>query len=255
MTPDPYTNSGRLTDPGSWNRYAYTRGDPVSRADPMGTTDCDANGDNCSDSVTVDGGAPDDLFPDADEVSGPLNMIYVGSATQTRIAQAQAQAKGQAKRAQRVLNLLPGVVGLAEKALDNPNCDNIFGVGVGPDGSTIDAGLLLFDLFNSIGGFGSIGAMDLPSAPGTIVEAETDDVGVVDNGPYTHDVVDIFLNDLNGTNFGGSNTQAQVGTLLHELGHAMNFVFGPSTNNFDQTDSGNPGKSSWNDLLIANCLK
>ena len=39
MTPDPYTNSGRLTDPQSWNRYAYTRGDPVNRADPAGTCD------------------------------------------------------------------------------------------------------------------------------------------------------------------------------------------------------------------------
>lgn len=28
-------------DPGSWNRYAYTRGDPVNRFDPGGTQDCD----------------------------------------------------------------------------------------------------------------------------------------------------------------------------------------------------------------------
>jgi RHS repeat-associated protein len=39
MTPDPYGNSGRLTDPQSWNRYAYTRGDPVNRYDPSGTDD------------------------------------------------------------------------------------------------------------------------------------------------------------------------------------------------------------------------
>src|SRR5579863_3205668 len=39
MTPDPYTNSGRLTDPQSWNRYAYTRGDPVNRVDVTGTDD------------------------------------------------------------------------------------------------------------------------------------------------------------------------------------------------------------------------
>lgn len=36
MTPDPYTNSGQLNDPQSWNRYAYTRGDPVNGNDPMG---------------------------------------------------------------------------------------------------------------------------------------------------------------------------------------------------------------------------
>jgi len=37
MTPDPYSNSGRLNDPQSWNRYAYTRGDAVNRFDPKGT--------------------------------------------------------------------------------------------------------------------------------------------------------------------------------------------------------------------------
>jgi RHS repeat-associated protein len=36
MTPDPYTNSGRSNDPQSWNRYAYTAGDPVNRIDPSG---------------------------------------------------------------------------------------------------------------------------------------------------------------------------------------------------------------------------
>jgi RHS repeat-associated protein len=36
MTPDPYTNSGRLSDPQSWNRYAYTTGDPVNFIDPAG---------------------------------------------------------------------------------------------------------------------------------------------------------------------------------------------------------------------------
>jgi hypothetical protein len=46
MTPDPCTAGGAQSgsvnnpgDPGSWNRYAYTRGDPVNRADPGGTCD------------------------------------------------------------------------------------------------------------------------------------------------------------------------------------------------------------------------
>ena len=42
-TPDPYmSNTGGTGDPsdsGSWNRYAYTRGDPVNRYDPRGTQD------------------------------------------------------------------------------------------------------------------------------------------------------------------------------------------------------------------------
>jgi RHS repeat-associated protein len=39
MTPDPYMASGGPSDPGSWNRYAYTRGDPVNRVDPGGLED------------------------------------------------------------------------------------------------------------------------------------------------------------------------------------------------------------------------
>jgi RHS repeat-associated protein len=42
MTADSAPSAG-AGDPGSWNRYAYTRGDPVNRADPGGTADCDPN--------------------------------------------------------------------------------------------------------------------------------------------------------------------------------------------------------------------
>jgi RHS repeat-associated protein len=40
-TPDPYQASGGPNDPGSWNRYAYTRGDPVNRNDAQGLDDCE----------------------------------------------------------------------------------------------------------------------------------------------------------------------------------------------------------------------
>ena len=43
MSPDPYTASVGPRDPGSWNRYAYTRGDPVNRLDPSGLDDCGAD--------------------------------------------------------------------------------------------------------------------------------------------------------------------------------------------------------------------
>jgi RHS repeat-associated protein len=47
LTPDPYVatsaSASNPSDPGSWNRYAYTRGDPVNRLDPSGLDDCDPN--------------------------------------------------------------------------------------------------------------------------------------------------------------------------------------------------------------------
>ena len=43
LTPDPYMASVGPADPGSWNRYAYTRGDPVNRYDRLGLQDGDEN--------------------------------------------------------------------------------------------------------------------------------------------------------------------------------------------------------------------
>ena len=41
MTPDPYASSGGPSDPQSWNRYAYTSGDPINRNDPQGLVECE----------------------------------------------------------------------------------------------------------------------------------------------------------------------------------------------------------------------
>ena len=38
LTPD--SMGGRAADPSSWNKYAYTRGDPINRIDPGGNYDC-----------------------------------------------------------------------------------------------------------------------------------------------------------------------------------------------------------------------
>jgi RHS repeat-associated protein len=42
LSPDPYFARVGPADPGSWNRYAYTRGDPINRYDPSGFDDCPA---------------------------------------------------------------------------------------------------------------------------------------------------------------------------------------------------------------------
>jgi RHS repeat-associated protein len=39
ITPDPL-GGGHPADPSSWNKYAYTRGDPINRKDPGGNYDC-----------------------------------------------------------------------------------------------------------------------------------------------------------------------------------------------------------------------
>jgi len=48
MTPDLYGRSANLWDPQSWNRYMYTLGDPINRADQRGYCSDDGSGDDNS---------------------------------------------------------------------------------------------------------------------------------------------------------------------------------------------------------------
>ncbi|MEK6302572.1 MAG: RHS repeat-associated core domain-containing protein [Acidobacteriota bacterium] len=43
---DPYRASGYMVDPQSWNRYSYTRDNPVNRVDPLGLDDQDPDDDD-----------------------------------------------------------------------------------------------------------------------------------------------------------------------------------------------------------------
>jgi RHS repeat-associated protein len=55
LTPDPYVASGKSNDPGSWNRYLYSTGDPINFVDPSGLVPCgsysEQHGDVISETV------------------------------------------------------------------------------------------------------------------------------------------------------------------------------------------------------------
>ena len=110
MTPDPYKASsghgtGKPGDPQSWNRYAYTRGDPVNRFDPNGTDDSgsgdggdggDPNGGDTN-SFTCDTSWESDASlvgtPCGIQVPGPYGgMVYINIAAIVAAAEAQAAA-------------------------------------------------------------------------------------------------------------------------------------------------------------------
>ncbi len=106
-TPDPYTNSGRSNDPQSWNRYAYTRGDPVNRFDPWGRDDCAAQfadasqpyDPNSSCSGPVGSPCPNlDMImtfqdsPDAATFYAQAAVMGCTSASATEVAQVEPQA-------------------------------------------------------------------------------------------------------------------------------------------------------------------
>jgi len=94
MTPDPYqasaTSPSDPTTPQSWNRYAYTHGDPVNRLDPSGLEDeaiCDADGNVCGDDFVDLAGINQGWWPcnsggvmtfaDGVQMPSPCNFIPV----------------------------------------------------------------------------------------------------------------------------------------------------------------------------------
>ena len=125
LTPDPSRASAGPTDPGSWNRYGYTRNDPVNRIDPSGLDDCPV--DFC---VTGTGNIPSGgggtggdqgmLVVDDPNSNGDATPIAGGYNDPAEIFQMQVQA----------------AKSLAETKLLQPSCLNaIFGgaPGTGPD--------------------------------------------------------------------------------------------------------------------------
>jgi hypothetical protein len=133
---------------------------------------------------------------------------------------------------QTVTNRLSNAYGLAEFLLENNQvCANLFGQGKTANGTTMTAAQVLGSLYDG-GPLGSITVGDLPSRPGTIVSASTQP-GIVYSGATRQNAAYITINDLAGS-FLAPSAEGQAVTLLHELGHAMNDIFGAGTSLIQQ---------------------
>ena len=80
-SPDPYAGSAGPSNPGSWNRYSYTLGDPVDRNDRKGldSEDCGAawvSDASLSGPCTVDGYASIDLSAVMQSACNQLIMAF-----------------------------------------------------------------------------------------------------------------------------------------------------------------------------------
>jgi RHS repeat-associated protein len=223
-------------NPLSWNRYAYTKGNPINRFDPSGRIDCDPDDDDgcyCDDDPDGDGCTCSDDGSECDSGGG-----------------SDPAPQKPAKPKKQIQSELDKALKAAEKALaNNPACDSLFGLTEGsPNPSQF-----LQQLFPGI----QIG--DITSAPGTVTSATT-----VGTGPIPVPIGDgatqilysgvvITINDLAGTFITG-NTQSQAVTLLHELGHAYDDMYGP-TSTLIESDAGSTAQSMANTALVQkNCF-
>lgn len=78
LSPDPYAASAGPEDPGSWNRYAYTRGDPINRIDPAGTQDCNPEKLDCYCQIYGDPNGPNGYDPHCDQFFCPPGICGEG---------------------------------------------------------------------------------------------------------------------------------------------------------------------------------
>jgi RHS repeat-associated protein len=202
MTPDRKRRSAHPKSPGSWNRYAYTRGDPVNRTDRLGLEDeCTDDGD-CDESDSSNTYC-DDNEESCDDGGGgneePQNIYkQLSQTTQT--------------------SLLNNALESALELLEQPGCTLALFNGVQP--GQLAPAQVLQNLYTSGNiTYGYIGDNSTGATTVPLVTATPDDPNATPSGVVT-------LNDnLYGLWDMQSAAQEAV-TLIHELGHVYAIMYG-----------------------------
>jgi RHS repeat-associated protein len=208
MTPDRVT--GNAADPGSWNKYAYTRGDPINRVDPSGSDDCDPN--YC---VTVTAQSdPVDCDPIFNGING---FSCAGEGPQN---QSTGAGKGSvAVTTRNVTNTGPNEDAITAAVLSletfiDPSCQNWLQSG----GVNLDA--YIGDLLgNGLIGHGTITTTQANSVVNAITSpSDAPGVAIVinDSGAFFNGAVTTDRGKLQG-----NTAAAQIFILIHELAHSM----------------------------------
>lgn len=228
-TADPYQASGGPKDPGSWNRYAYVEGDPINFYDPEGLfTTC----------------AGPFLKPSPDGYGCVIdNSIFSnGSGTSTGSSHGGSGSSGGGytqtgpiPRPYKEADLTTEAEALADAydlalgLLNSSKCAGLFNIG----GSGLGPAALLKALYNGNDDFGTINWKR--TAETSIAETAP---GIAPS-PNGGTIAIISLNDnLNGGWFSQTGLQ-DAQTLLHELGHAYQLLYGQASTAIKGPD-GNP---------------
>jgi hypothetical protein len=187
-------------------------------------------------------------------LSWPGDGYFSGSEVSSQVAGAINNAVGQAQAAALAGLItweLAQAVQLDEQVLDNnPLCDSVIGTGIGADGTVYSPSTVLQDIYSKTA-FGVFVPTDILNGD----NAQAIYPGNYTLFGYTGNVVQIDINDLPGSTFNptaqtpifGTAAITQAVTILHELGHAMNYLFGVGQ---IAPDGGNNPLSNANTQLI-----
>ncbi len=257
-SPDPKgVRAARPKDPTSWNRYVYAGDDPVNRNDPSGldpctfedgsgvTIDCPTYSGTGTDSSDGGGGSQctesgATCSPPSAPCSNPTGCPSVSASP----GSSNQGSSNQPTMEQLLSELASAVWGAEELIAAKPKCAKLFG------GATLAIDTLQ-DLYNT----DSIDFGALLPTNGNVTNAVTtpetkSTFGVPDS---SYNWATITINDTNGTFVNGTATD-QVVTLLHELGHAENDIYGNGTSGIVD-DSGSTRASLLNTSTVKfDCL-
>jgi RHS repeat-associated protein len=264
MTPDPYMAGGAQkgsvnnpADPGSWNRYAYTRGDPVNRADPAGTCDLqisfsgdDAFYTNCDPSLGLDFNPS--AYAQCMATPGCMSGGGGGGAAEAGTIYAQGGSIPTSVTNPQHLN--PPMFGNLASALANTDCGNWFQAGLATSGVGGPGQSLASFLTNT-----------LPTVTGSANFVGGNANGIEDAGylapgySILFNNAGAFFNPLQAgqsiafstqyvsqyASINGGSPQAQAFLLLHEIAHALGMFLPDANSNANQAIN--------NDDLWRNC--
>ncbi len=248
LTPDPYQASGGPANPQSWNRYAYVHGDPVNFYDPAGLmascppgthTGPDAMGCVSDNPSTGEGG-----------VSG-----LGGGSDGMEVVSGGGLDGGGASGVAWDLNqgLLPAAFSRALQALGlNQDCAALFGSG------NVDPSAILIGLFSGQS-YGRI-TFQYRSNPSWGI-AQTSPAGVIQMLRYaitgTASRVLITINTWTSGQqqqyWNEGNFTVNAETLLHELSHVIDLLFGSGTSSLQHPRN---AQASWDldELIYMTCF-
>jgi RHS repeat-associated protein len=224
-SPDPYVMSGGLTNPQGWNRYSYVANDPVNYYDPQGLARYIPPiwpTPPFTFSITRT-----ELLPKPERATAGIPGIGGHSEGMETVADLEAppEAGGDAggnATALRDRDLLPAAFERALEALRNPDCRGLFG-----NERTRAKGFDPSAVLSSIVSGGRFGEIKFENKGGKWGVASTTPAGRFPI-PALAGRVTSTINSYDDTNtyWNDGMTDENAKTLLHELGHAFNFLRG-----------------------------
>ena len=228
MTPDPYQGngggSGDADNPQTWNRYAYTVGDPVNWIDPSG---------QFYQPPQPPPNQPLPPFVNSNPTSGPSPQQQAKSKSAPTSSAGMTYFSGIQAQNQQAQNSITGQdLSLAMNALKNPACASLFGTAATRAGAWNPQNVLA-TLYSANGG--NIAGTNV--SVGFLVSTATlgidasvwSTLGGMGPGAVLNLTVLINSSTWNATQssgIGNSGADFNAATLLHELGHLFAIAAG-----------------------------